>query len=196
MINQMACFLLGILEKHYRIQSEKREVYLYGMNQLLFTLLSTMCLILIGFFWNKPMECLVVIAVYYINQTIGGGVHASTHFRCFCITTLFVTSSLALISFPVPDGVMYSLSATSAVLLLFFPLTLHQNKRYLENRSKYFIRRSRSFAILELALATVLILIRCESLFYACCAGMIISAISRMLAVFAERFSISNRTSA
>ena len=56
---------------------------MYGADLVSYTLLITAGLLLAGALCHLFWQTAVIIALYYTNQTLGGGYHASTHGRYF-----------------------------------------------------------------------------------------------------------------
>ena len=124
-MNQLIKAILAFLEANEIVRAEDHEVYAYGLDAILYTMISTLGLVLIGVVMRSTTEALVIIGMFYINQTLGGGFHASTHLRCFltmavgllcCLSTLFIP-------FPLPASLIIALMSMG--FMLRFPLVLH-----------------------------------------------------------------------
>lgn len=170
----------AIIADRCHLTEEESVLCSYGAKALLHTILSTAGLLLTGFYLSRPFETLILITLFYLNQTIGGGYHAKTAIRCF--VTMFVGLILSLISFnKILDYWFYSFFGTvSAVILFCFPLTLHANKKYLQGKSEFFIRRSRFIVILELCVLMALPILGLYRVLPMFSKGLILSAISRL----------------
>lgn len=86
--------LLAVLSRHTKIEDSKRDVYIYAINLLLYTVVSTLGLIAISATLGKTTEGIIIILIYYVNQTLGGGFHASTHLRCFFTMAILLLAGL------------------------------------------------------------------------------------------------------
>ena len=82
-MNQLIEAILAFLEANGIVRAKDHEVYAYGLDAILYTMISTLGLVLIGVVMRSTTEALVIIGMFYINQTLCGGFHASTHLRCF-----------------------------------------------------------------------------------------------------------------
>lgn len=179
MTRSIAQFFLRFLSKHVQIKDEDWEIYGYGIEAFLHTVFTIGGLVLVSFLMQKPIEGVIIIILYHVNQTIGGGFHATTHFRCFLLMAVFLLISLLILLLPIAPAVLSAVTLLSAGFLFFIPLVLHANKAYLADRSAYFIRRSRIITAVELAVAIGMMFL-CE--FPIQCAfglGMAVSALSR-----------------
>lgn len=137
MIETISHKLFVALAKKTNISPREKETILYGINALTYTLISTLLLISFGACTNKLLSTTIIIAVFYVNQTIGGGYHASSHLRCFL--TMFVGLFLVLfilnnkrINFMV--YVIYVV--TGATLMILIPVVLNKTKNIWNTRLK------------------------------------------------------------
>lgn len=158
-MHYLAEFIVLHLVKHQIItpSSDEREIYVYGFDIALYTLISTLGLIFIGFLIESSIEVLILISLFYVNQTLGGGFHASTHLSCFLVMCagLFVFAFLLFI--PLSKVWSAILGAFSLVILFTHPLILHKNKMFLTPKSSIFIVRSRVAICIQFALFIMLL---------------------------------------
>lgn len=68
------------------MEAEDVEVFVYGMELIVSTLINAMIIISTGALIGLFAETLLFYCVFSAFQSICGGFHASTHFRCFCVT--------------------------------------------------------------------------------------------------------------
>lgn len=129
---RIAAFLLDDLSDQDRV-----ETCVYGIDLALYTIFSTLSLILIGCVCGKPIETMILIAIYYLNQTVGGGYHASTHWKCLASMIISLQICLVIIRFfsqafyPAP-----SLAIVAFIVLWKNPLHLHPHKAYLKSKAE------------------------------------------------------------
>lgn len=185
-MRQISEYIVKLFEKRGVIcaSPEEREVYIYGFDIALYTFLSTLGLFLIGYIAGRPIETTLLISLYYINQSFGGGFHASSHLMCFL--TMVLGELIFLASFLLP----YSLPCCiviSVLALLFMwmhPLVLHPNKSYLKKKAPQLIKRSRQILLGETALLIVFILLNVPVIIQTICLTFLLSAISRSVPIF------------
>ena len=91
---KLAIFLLDDLSDQNRL-----ETCVYGIDMALYTIFSTLVLILIGCIFGKTIDTMILITIYYLNQTVGGGYHASTHWKCLVSMIIGLLFCLVLIHF-------------------------------------------------------------------------------------------------
>ena len=78
---------------HGLISEEDREIYEYGFEITIYTIWSTIVLLLIGLALRQLWASLIIVALFYTFQSTGGGYHADTHLKC--LSTLFPLGSHA-----------------------------------------------------------------------------------------------------
>lgn len=132
MTNWLTKQTIKVMLENNTIPESSCDVYEYGLNILIYTVLSTLFLLLIGCLWGLTLECLIIIAIFYTCQTIGGGYHASTHLQCF----ITMSTGLSIILFGIRFHFYHIalcnyLTVFSALVLLAKPVVLHKSKEYL-----------------------------------------------------------------
>lgn len=160
----------------------QREIYAYGCELLLYTIISTLGLLLIGIAIGKLFETSVMIAIFYLCQSNGGGYHAATHMRCFLTMVSGLFIALLLISIPLSNGFYVVILLLSVVTLVAFPLYLHPNKRYMVNQTSELVTRSR---LITSCIAICIVLISSYTsiqIIHSGSVAMLCSSISRIYA--------------
>ena len=153
----------------------------YGIEAFLYTCISTGLLLLLGAMLNILLPACIIIAVFYVDQTLGGGYHTSTHLRCFMTMAAGLCAGLGLSLIPMSPAGFWLTGMLCCGILYMIPLTLHPNKAYLKDKKMILITRSRILTITEASLCTILW--RFEQGYPgAFCAGLFLSAVSRAAA--------------
>ncbi|MDR2572188.1 MAG: accessory gene regulator B family protein [Oscillospiraceae bacterium] len=67
------------------IEKSNEDVYIYGLDLLLFSVLNIITILILSVIFNKLIESVVMLITIIPLQAYGGGYHAKTHFRCFLI---------------------------------------------------------------------------------------------------------------
>lgn len=155
----------------------------FFLNMRCYTVLSTLGLLMIGLLTNSVLETIIIITIFYLCQTNGGGFHATTHLRCFLTMTLGLLIGLMFVRLPIFRSVIPYTCFLSFLILLARPLQLHPNKEYLLENSR--LLRIRSYCV-TLSIAIVIVIIRFwgeNNIFYAAAVAICLSAVSRLFAV-------------
>lgn len=117
------------------------EVYRYGLELLVSTVVNFFIIILLSILLNKPLYWMPYLAAFIPCRIFGGGYHAKTHWGCFLFTaSLFLAVVLCVNSVPIaciPYVCIFV--ATLSLVMLFLlapiaadnkPLTVSEQKCY------------------------------------------------------------------
>lgn len=185
-MRQISEYIVRLFEKRGVIcaSAEEREVYIYGFDIAIYTFLSTLGLFFIGWMAGRPIETTLLIFLYYINQSFGGGFHASSHLMCFL--TMVLGELLFLASFLLPYSLLtcIGISVISLLFMWMHPLVLHPNKSYLKKKAPQLIKHSRQILLVEIALLIGFILLNVPVIMQAISLTLLLSAISRSVPIF------------
>ena len=128
----------------------------------------------------------VIISIFSIFQTTGGGYHANTHLKCFLTMVIILLIALILTYLPIYPFILEILSIASIILLLLIPLTLHPNKAYLESRSPQLRRKSRIITLLTTGISAILVYL-IHLPIHPFALALIMAAISRLYAAWIRK---------
>lgn len=175
---KFAAFLLDDSSDQNRI-----ETCAYGIDLALYTILSTLALILIGCIFGKMIDTVILITIYYLNQTVGGGYHASTHWGCFVSMAISLLACLALIIlFQGLPFLSPALALISVAVLWRYPVHLHPNKAFLKDKEASMKGKSRICSVVSLIVMLILMLAGTTRAFSAAL-GLCAAALSRMIGI-------------
>jgi accessory gene regulator B len=135
--------------KTSRIIDGDGEIYLYGCEQIIYFILSTTGLVLIGLICGRLWEGIIVISLFYLNQSIGGGYHASTRWKCFFTMSIGMLAFVGLTLIPWNAALCITVGIVSCIVLYVCPLVLHPHKTYLSSQSDRLILHSRIVTLVE-----------------------------------------------
>ena len=170
---------------------EDRELYEYGFDIIIYTIWSTVVLLLLGAVLRQFWAAVIIVSIFYVFQSSGGGYHANSHLKCFLFMLAGLLTGLSFFYLNNLPGVLWSLLGLGALVLVFFPLVLHPNKSHLKTERKRLTIRSVVTTISLLLVAVVLsfwkpVLFRNE-LLDAFSAAFFLSGISRIIGKFVYR---------
>ena len=177
MINQIVCYIVKKLSPYSK---EKDVVLFYGIEIMIYTILSTICLIIIGIIFNELIFSVIIIALFYINQTFGGGYHASSHSHCCIIMVVFLSIGLLLCRVMFNTILLAGISIVALVVLLLNPCVLHPNKYYLRNKKRQYVCRSRCIIGIEMMLTVALYVFQ-RDIIRPFTIGLLFSTLSRLV---------------
>lgn len=96
MLEHFAEDITFILVKNKIIDIDDRDIYIYGFQIIISTLIITMLLLILGIVLNKVILTLFFISTFIILRSCTGGYHAESFIGCFVITTLIYLSELLI----------------------------------------------------------------------------------------------------
>lgn len=158
-MHRIAEIIVAYLEKESIIENsfDDRCIYIYGFETGIYTLFSTLLLLFFGLTFGRLRETFILISVFYLNQTIGGGYHADTHWGCISIMLLGLVAYIIFHSYLPSKAFLIIICISSIIVLFLCPLVLHKNKEYLRKYSGSLISRSHLIVFFEAVFGIVLL---------------------------------------
>lgn len=95
MLNKCACYCVKKLEKYYPIESDDKDVFVYGFEILFSTLFSLSSVTILSLLLGHIGYALFFLLFFFSLRLFCGGYHASTYAKCFIITNLTFLSTVA-----------------------------------------------------------------------------------------------------
>lgn len=170
-----------------RCDDDQRVLCEYGCELWLYTILSTFGLLILGILFGYGLEAVVIITVFYLCQTNGGGYHASTHIGCFATMVCGMLAGFTMLHLPERQFYLPAIGIVSMFILLMVPLCLHANKCYLRTDSQQLKRRSQLTTIGIVAVVVGSDIMGIKDIFYTGCVALLLSALSRAGAVIQNK---------
>ena len=133
------------------IQSEKKELYRYGINQLLNNMFSLLTFFIIGILLKGVIYALIFLMAYFPLRVYAGGFHESTAFRCWILSSGLLVLVLLTVNYaPIPP-ILYDLFAclSIAVIIIMMPIE-DANKPLDEKEIQVYKKRGVIVLILEI----------------------------------------------
>lgn len=168
-----------LILKEY-IPSEDREIYEYGFDILIYTVWSTLALLLIGLVLRQFWNAAIIVLGFYTFQSFGGGYHADSHLKCFLTMTCGLLTGLSFVFLQEQFACLLIILGISTIVLLMIPLTIHPNKSFLEPKRKPLSIRS-VIVTLSTLILTILVSIFFDRFLCAFSAAFFLAAISRIV---------------
>lgn len=182
-MQQIVDRIVAFFEKKGAISTADREVYAYGVDAALYTFISTAGLILIGCLWERTLETVLIISIFYINQSLGGGFHATTHRKCFLTMAVGLMCCLSMFRLPNSLPVYSALAVISLILMMKYPLILHKNKAHLATKQKELCKRSRILLAVQAIFLILVVLCGNDIIIQAFCMALVGCGVSRISVV-------------
>jgi len=163
------------------IQHEDAEVYAFGVETILSTVLNIVSLLLLASFFGLLREAALVLVVMIPLQSCAGGYHADTRLNCFLIMMVSWIPIIGISKILSPFTATCLSIISVAVIFLFAPVP-HHNVPMTEEKRKRMARNSRILGVLFLTLSQVFILLKVKNYGYVLSAALIAISISMLAA--------------
>ena len=140
------------------IDIEDRDIYIYGLELLISTLLTSISILILGFFIGEFISALVYLLVYFLLKSYTGGYHAKHYYECYIYSILFYIILVIIknVTLAVYQPIFGLLSLIFSVIIIFefAPVENKNNPKIKEEiiKNKKIARRR----ILILSIATIL----------------------------------------
>ena len=140
---------------------EPEEVYAYGIECTLSTLLILALLMTAGFILRKPLQMLVFILAWLPLRMLVGGAHANTHWMCTLISVGLGTVSVWLSDYinMIPAIAIITMSICCYTVFFLTAPVVHKNHPISERRYRKTRIIARIYAAVECAVIIILALI-------------------------------------
>ena len=101
------------------VKEEDAEIYIYGINQILVSVLNVSSALIIGLIFDMFLESVIFMAAYIPLRSFAGGYHAKTPVRCYILSLIMITVVLAGTKYlPFTNVVYYVILAVAVLIVL------------------------------------------------------------------------------
>lgn len=150
------------------VKAEDAEIYIYGINQILVSVLNVSTALIIGLIFGVFFETAVFLAAYIPLRSFAGGFHAKTPLRCYIFSVIMLIGvAIGFKYLHLIDWVYYAILALAFVIVLVLSPVEDKNKPLDELENKVYKKRAIIIAAIELAVSCLLKLVGLDSLFVA-----------------------------
>lgn len=124
MVSELSERIANRLIRKKVIDSEEKEIYQYGMNQMLLSLINVVTTLIIGILLGMLWQCLLFTFSFMVIRTYAGGYHASTQKKCYLLTTSIIIATLSVIKYVEINNYicLMLLSISSVIILMLSPV--------------------------------------------------------------------------
>lgn len=130
MLNKIAVILSKRLLSHNTITEELFDIYVYGFELLLSSLMSTSIVLVVGMLLGRILETIVFLITFVLLRSFTGGYHANSYLLCVLVTSLSYGFVLLLSEFiKVSINAYIILALVGLVVLLILAPIGHPNKK-------------------------------------------------------------------
>lgn len=150
------------------VKAEDAEIYIYGINQILVSVVNVLSALIIGLIFGMFFEIAVFMAAYIPLRSFAGGFHAKTPLRCYIFSIIMlIVVSIGLRYLSMAIWVYYAVLAVAFIIVLVLSPVEDKNKPLDDLEYKVYKKRAIIIAAIELVVSIVLKLIGMDRLFIA-----------------------------
>lgn len=160
MNEKLSSMITNFLLYHNIIQEEDKEIYQYGYETLLYSVVQTFVLLLLGGILGKWIESITFIIVFATLRRCTGGYHANTRFGCMLMTIIIYMVVLLIQQIRVST---FTIQIVFILFLLFYLLVFivyapieHRNKPLTDKQRKSYKKQGSGLSILYLFVAVLM----------------------------------------
>lgn len=130
MITSLAQYIAGVLLRNDIVESKKLDIYIYGFEIAISSVISILIGLIIGIAFMQIIECVIFLVIFIVLRQYCGGYHASSYFKCNLVFAVNLILAMLIMKAPI-DYPMYIYaiicSLCIAVIALFAPIeNLHK----------------------------------------------------------------------
>lgn len=181
-INYLSIKITDKLEANGTISKSNRELYEYGLRQMMLSFVNICTTLLIGIAMSMILEAVIFTCAYIPLRVFAGGYHAKTPQRCWAISAIMLILNLLVIKClsDVSNWILV-LSLIAFVLTIKLSPVDNCNKPLDEIEIKRYRLASRAILFLELAVLIVLLTLDAGNI--SSCVELVWISLSFMLTV-------------
>lgn len=148
------------------VKAEDAEIYIYGINQILVSVVNVLSALIIGLIFDVFCEIAVFMVAYIPLRSFAGGFHAKTPLRCYIFSIIMLIVVSTGIKYPfLTEWVYCAVLVASFVIVLILSPIEDKNKPLDELENKVYKKRTIIIAAIELAFSILFKLIGLDFLF-------------------------------
>lgn len=154
MISNISRKMVNRLLRKDVITREDYEIYLFGLEQLLTTIINLLTCAIIGIAFDSLLQTILFVIVFIVIRSYAGGYHTSTPLRCYVLTTLtIIVSVVALKCIEWNMWILIGLLVIASIVILLFAPVDTENKPIDAVEYVYFRNKTKVVLGVEVLLA-------------------------------------------
>ena len=150
MFDNIAVYIVDKLIEYNTINSDDRDIYKFGINQIFTTLLNFTTVILIGLVTDSVKEAVFFFTAFIPLRIFAGSFHSRTPLRCYIYSSIITAAVLLTMRYiDIPLLIYCLLYIVSSVIILFFAPVEDVNKLLDDLEKKVYKNRTFRIWIVE-----------------------------------------------
>ena len=136
------------------IDDDNEDIYRYGLQLLVATIVKGIVILLIAFILKVVPETLLFLSVFASLRVNAGGVHADNYFTCLLVTIVFNFGSIYLAPLLTNGFILFAILYICGILIYIYAPVDTPNKPLNKDEIIIYTKRSRMVFIILLILIT------------------------------------------
>lgn len=152
MLDKVAGHTADLLSTNQIIRDDDKEIYAYGIEVILSTVINLVVIVAIGILMGRFAETAIFILAFASLRVYAGGYHARTHLGCIATFTLIYLANISVVGIT-PNWLEKPISIGAAIAAFLFiwhaaPIE-HKNRPFEGDEYKRFKRNCRLILAVE-----------------------------------------------
>lgn len=151
MIAWLANYLVRVLLKNEIIETDKIEIYQYGYEIIISTIITFLIVLISGIILDCLPAAILYFLIFAVMRQICGGYHAQHYWSCNTLFAVVTVSMLLLFKFFPMDGIgaiHYTFLLFSVLVVFVYAPVENENKPISEKRKVLFCKISRGAVVI------------------------------------------------
>lgn len=122
MIEKAALKIVDFISDYISMDDELAEVYKYGVEITISTILNMLITMIISLFLGEPLCGVIFLVCLGVIRSYCGGYHADSYFKCNCMMVILFSTAYCVSKFLVYFDVLEFWIMSSVLMISFIPL--------------------------------------------------------------------------
>ena len=150
------------------VKAEDAEIYIYGINQILVSVLNVSTAIIIGLIFGVFFDIAVFMAAYIPLRSFAGGYHAKTPLRCYIFSIIMlIIVSIGMKYLYLTEWIYYAVLLAATLVVFALSPVEDRNKPLDEIEHKVYKKRAIFISVTEILVGLAFKLMGLNNLFVA-----------------------------
>ena len=164
------------------IEEGDTEIYQYGLEQLLTSIIDLLTLLFIGQITGMLLQGIVFVLSFMLLRKYAGGYHATSPLKCFLLTNLVILGALSVMKyFRMSIFVYLGFFFASSIIVFIFSPVESKNKGLDEIEKNIYRRKTLLTWFIELLLLILMLIANCLGFAKCIIMGVAMVGVSQLL---------------
>lgn len=158
MVDNICNFIICKLNEEEIISEEKNEIYLYGLQLFIATLIKAVGLFVLAIIMGAVKESIIFMIFFTSLRIQAGGIHAHSLLKCFITTAIMLFTSIYIVKLiPYAHKLNIQIIMISTSILLVYKYAPVENENKPLSKEEYILYRKRSMITVVIGAIAILL---------------------------------------